>query len=119
VLLCYDADPVSFHVGKAMIASSASASKGSGGKDVCLAEPPPLLGEPSPDVEDTLARVTGVLDIVLTSGHGGAVSRNAVCGLLTECLQDVSCAIHVMLCLFALMLDFLFFFVSVLGYEIN
>jgi hypothetical protein len=62
---------------------------------------------------------TGVLDISLTSGRGGSIGRDAVCSLLTECLQDVSRAIHVMLCLFALLQDFLFFSVSVLGYEIN
>jgi hypothetical protein len=44
---------------------------------------------------------TGVLDIALTLGHGGAVSRDAVCGLLTECLQDVSSTVPAMLCLFA------------------
>jgi hypothetical protein len=74
-----------FCVGKAMIASSARASKGSWGKDVRIAEPP-LLGEPLPNVEDTLARGTVVLDIALMPGHGGAVSRDAVCGLLIECL---------------------------------
>jgi hypothetical protein len=44
---------------------------------------------------------TGVLDIALTLGRGGAVSRDAVCGLLTECLQDVSSTVPAMLCLFA------------------
>jgi hypothetical protein len=29
---------------------------------------------------------TGVLDIMLTPGHGGAISHNVVCSLLTECL---------------------------------
>jgi hypothetical protein len=101
-----------------MIASSAGASRGSGGKDVHLTEPP-LLGEPSPDVEDTQARGISVLDIVLTMGRGGAISRDTVCILLTECLQDVGCAIHPMLCLFPFLLDFLFFFVSILGYEID
>jgi hypothetical protein len=47
-----------------------------------------------------------VLDIALTSGHGGAVSHNTVCGLLTECLQDVRFAVPTMLCLLALLLNF-------------
>jgi hypothetical protein len=72
----YDADPVSFHVGKAVIASSTSASKG-----------------------------TSVLDIALTSGHGGAVSYDTICGMLTECLQDVSFTVPTMLCLLALLLN--------------
>jgi hypothetical protein len=50
---------------------------------------------------------TGVLDIALTSGHGGAISRGAVCGLLIECLQDVSSVVLAILCLFALLLNFL------------
>jgi hypothetical protein len=53
------------------------------------------------------------------SGHGGAVSRDAVCGLLIECLQDVSSTVPAMLCLFALLLNFLFFFVSAPSYEID
>jgi hypothetical protein len=73
----YDADPVSFHVGQAVIASSADANKG-----------------------------TGVLDIAPTSGRRGAVSCDAVCGLLTECLQDVSFVVPTTLCLFALLLNF-------------
>jgi hypothetical protein len=74
----YDADPVSFREGKAVIASSAGASKG-----------------------------TGVLDIALTSGRGGAVSHDTICGLLTKCLQDVSSVVLAMLCLFTLLLNFL------------
>jgi hypothetical protein len=50
---------------------------------------------------------TGVLDIVLMSGCRGAVSHDAVCGLLTVCLQDMSFAAPAMLCLLALLLDFL------------
>jgi hypothetical protein len=80
-LCCYvkgcDADPVSFRVGKVVVALSAGGSKG-----------------------------TGVLDITLMLGCGGAVSRDTVCGLLTECLHDVDSAIPTMLCLFALLLNF-------------
>jgi hypothetical protein len=53
----YDADPISFRIGKAVVASSAGASKG-----------------------------TGALDIVLMLRRGGAVSHDAIGGLLTECL---------------------------------
>jgi hypothetical protein len=53
----YDADPVSFRIGKVVVASSAGARKG-----------------------------TGVLDIALMSRRGGAVSRDAIGGRLTECL---------------------------------
>jgi hypothetical protein len=49
---------------------------------------------------------TGVLDIVLTSRCRGAISRDAVYSLLTECLQDVSSTVPAMLCLFALLLNF-------------
>jgi hypothetical protein len=74
---------------------------------------------PSVDVEDNFFHETGVLDTVLASGHGRAINRDAICGLLTECLHDVSSTIHMTLCLFALLLDFLFSFVFVLGNEIN
>jgi hypothetical protein len=67
------------HVGKTVLASSTGADKGSRGKDV-------RLQEPSADVEGALAHEIGVVDIVLASRHGGAISRDAVCGLLTECL---------------------------------
>jgi hypothetical protein len=53
----YDADHVSFCIGKPVVASPTGATKG-----------------------------TGVLDITLLLGHGGAVSRDAVCSLLAECL---------------------------------
>jgi hypothetical protein len=94
-----------FHTGKAMVASSVGASKGFAGKDIRLTNPP-LLGEPSPDAMDTLARGTGVLDIALASGRGGAISRDALCSLLSECLQDVSSFNFVMFCLFALLPGF-------------
>jgi hypothetical protein len=49
---------------------------------------------------------TGVLDISLSSACGGAISCDVVCGLLTECLQDVSSVVPAMLCLVALLLKF-------------
>jgi hypothetical protein len=47
-----------------------------------------------------------VLDIALTLRHGRAVSHDAVHGMLTECLQDVSYDVPTMLCLLALLLNF-------------
>jgi hypothetical protein len=69
-----------FCTGKTMVASSTGTSKGSAGKDVQLIKPP-LVGEHSPGVEVTLVRRTGVLDIALTSGSGGAVTLFAACYL--------------------------------------
>jgi hypothetical protein len=68
-----------------MAASSTGTGKGSGGKDVCPIESP-LLREPSADVEDALTHETNALDVALALGHGGAINRDAICGLLTECL---------------------------------
>jgi hypothetical protein len=34
-----------------------------------------------------------MLDIALASGRGGTINHDAICGLLTKCLQDVSFAI--------------------------
>jgi hypothetical protein len=108
-MFCYvrgcDGDPLSIPVGKAAIALPAGGSKGSGGEDVRLTEPP-LLGKPSPDIEGALVRITDVLDIALTLRHRGAVSRDSICGLLTECLQDVSCVFSMILLLLVLMLGF-------------
>jgi hypothetical protein len=73
----YDVDPVSFHIGKAVVDSSAGSSKG-----------------------------TSALDIALILGRGGAVNCDVICSLLTDCLQDVSLAVPVMFCLFALLLNF-------------
>jgi hypothetical protein len=73
----YDADLVSFCISKAVLASSASASKG-----------------------------TGVLDIALILGRRGVVSHDAICVLPTDCLQDVSPTVPVMLFLFVLLLNF-------------
>jgi hypothetical protein len=68
-----------------MVASSAGTGKGSGGKGVRTTESP-LLREPSADIEHALNHETSALDIVLDSGHGEAINRDAICGLLTECL---------------------------------
>jgi hypothetical protein len=88
-----------------MVASSAGTDKGFWGKGVCTTESP-LLREPSTDIEHALNHETSVLDIALDSGHGEAINRDAVCGLLTECLQDISSAIVMIPYLFALLLGF-------------
>jgi hypothetical protein len=48
------------------------------------------------------------LDIALALGHRGAINRDAICGLLTGCLQDVGSTILTMPYLFALLLGFYF-----------
>jgi hypothetical protein len=68
-----------------MVALSASTDKGSGGKNVHITECP-------------LVAI--------------AVSRDAVCGLLTECLEDVSFTILAMLYSFASFTLLLGFFIS-------
>jgi hypothetical protein len=47
-----------------VVASSADAAKGFGGKDICTPEPP-LLQEPSANAEGSTPRETGMLNIVL------------------------------------------------------
>jgi hypothetical protein len=49
--------------------------------------------DPPVQAETTHTREASVLDIALVLGHTGTINRNAVCCLLTECLQDVCCAI--------------------------
>jgi hypothetical protein len=68
-----------------VVASSVGTGGGFGGISVCISGSP-LLREPSVDIGDALAHETSVLDIVLASGHGGAINHDVVCGLLTECL---------------------------------
>jgi hypothetical protein len=80
----YDSELSYFPIGEKRVASSADAAKGFGGKDDHTPMPP-LLREPPADI-----------------GCGGSIDRDAVCGMLTECLQDVSPAIlampHLFIC---------------------
>jgi hypothetical protein len=46
--------------------------------------------DPPVQVETTHTHEASVCDITLVSGCTGAIDRDAVCGLLTVCLQDVS-----------------------------
>jgi hypothetical protein len=84
-----------------VVPSPVGAGKGSGGKDVRLLAP--LI-----DVEGIATCKSGMIDVALTSRREGVVERDAVCGALTECLEDVRFAALVMLCLFALLLGFNF-----------
>jgi hypothetical protein len=100
-----------FCVGKAMVISSARGAEGSRGKGV-------FLREPFADTKGTVAHESGVVDIASTSRRR-VIDRDVVCSLLTDCLQDVRSFILVILCLFALLMSFNFFFSFVLGYEID
>jgi hypothetical protein len=95
-----DGEPFHFVVAKTVAAPSAGAAKDLGGEDVRTTESPSSR-EPPIEVEAALTRETSMLDIALASGRGGSISHEAVCGLLTECLQDVSFAILTMSYLFS------------------
>jgi hypothetical protein len=64
-----------------------------GGAVFASAQDPPVQVETSPGPKG------GVLDVMLLE-HPGVVDGGNVCGLLTECLQDVSLTVLV-LCIFA------------------
>jgi hypothetical protein len=66
------------------------------GREEVHAAKSPSPREPPADIEIATPHDTSVLDIALVSGHAGTVDRDAVCGLLTKCLQDVSFAMFVM-----------------------
>jgi hypothetical protein len=97
-----------------MVASSVGTGKGSRGKDVHPTESL-LLRKLSVDAKDALPHKTSAL----ASGHGGVINRDAIYGLLTECLQDVSSTVLVIQYLLGLLLGFLFLFASVLGFKIE
>jgi hypothetical protein len=48
------------------------------------------MNDPPVQVKASQAHRASVLDIALVLGHTGTVDRDVVCGLLMECLQDVS-----------------------------
>jgi hypothetical protein len=48
------------------------------------------MRDPPVQAETIHTREASVCDIALVSGHTGAIDRDAVYGLLTDCLQDVS-----------------------------
>jgi hypothetical protein len=69
----------------------------------------PLSRESPVDPETATPCDTSVLDIVLVLGHVGIITYDAICGLLAECLQDVSSAVFVMPYLFSCYWIFNFF----------
>jgi hypothetical protein len=64
--------------------------------------------KPSTDVGETIVCEGGMINVALTSRHRWAIEHNDLCGLLSDCLQDVRFAILMMLRLFALQLNFNF-----------
>jgi hypothetical protein len=58
--------------------------------------PPPPTREPLANTETATPHDTSVLDIALVSGHAGTINHDYVCGLLAECLRNVSSAILIM-----------------------
>jgi hypothetical protein len=58
--------------------------------------------------DEIVTRGDGVIDVALASRHKGAIERDDLCGVLTDCLQDVIFTVLAMLYLFALLLDFYF-----------
>jgi hypothetical protein len=59
-----------------------------------------------------------MLDIALVSQRRGTIDHDAICGWLTECLQDVSFAIVTMSYLFA-RLGLHFFLLFYLGCQVD
>jgi hypothetical protein len=73
--------------------------KGSGHEDV-------HVQKPSIDVEEIIVHEGGMIDVVLASRHRGAIERNDLCCLLTDCLQEVRFTILAVLRLLSLLLNF-------------
>jgi hypothetical protein len=71
------------------------------------------------DAEEIIACEGGVIDVVLASRHGGAIEHNNLCGVLSDCQQDVRFGVLAMLSLPTLLLNFLFLIISVIGNEIE
>jgi hypothetical protein len=83
-----------------VVAPPAGTAKGSECKDVHSTESP-LSREPPAETEGLATHEASMLDIAVASRRRGTITQDAVCGLLTECLQDVSSTILVMPYLFA------------------
>jgi hypothetical protein len=66
--------------------------EGSGHRGACV-------DRPLVDVGGIIVHEGGVVDVVLASRHGGAVERDELCGVLTDCLQDVKFTVPTLLCL--------------------
>jgi hypothetical protein len=82
--------------------------------------PPPTDGDGTSERQDVhieklliasdeiIACGDGVIDVALASRRGGAIEHDDLCGVLTDCVQDVRFAVLAMLYLFPLPLDFYF-----------
>jgi hypothetical protein len=88
-----------------VVSSPVVFDKGRGGEDVCLTKSPSLR-EPSANVEGAITHDTSVVDVALASRPRGVINRDPVCSLVSECLQDVSSTILVILGLFTMLLCF-------------
>jgi hypothetical protein len=76
-------------------ASTDAGAKESGREEVHATQSPTSRESPA-DTETATPRDTSVLDIALVSGQAETINRDVVCGLLAECLQDVSSTMLVM-----------------------
>jgi hypothetical protein len=80
---------------KLVVASAEVGTKDSGRGGVDVDEEVTSVGsistrDPPVEVETTYTREASVLDVALVLGCTRVVDRETVCGLLTECLHDVS-----------------------------
>jgi hypothetical protein len=94
---------------QSVVASANAGIKASGCGDVLVVErvtgaESPSAREPPVQVETTHIRDASMLDIVLVSRRNKTVNRDAVCGLLMECLHDVSSTMCCLLSLFVIWL---------------
>jgi hypothetical protein len=75
--------------------------KGSGCEDVCVEKS-------LTDAEEIIVCEGGMIDVGLGLWRGGAIECNNLCGVLSDCLQDVRLGVLAMLCLLTLLLNFYF-----------
>jgi hypothetical protein len=73
---------------------STSGDKGPGREDV-------QVQKPSTDVGEIIFHKGGMINVSLASRRGGAIDCTDLCGLLSDCLQDIRFAILAKLHLFA------------------
>jgi hypothetical protein len=95
-------NPFCFHLDDTVLPPSTAGDKGPGCEDV-------QVQKPSSDVGEIIVHEGGMINVALTSRREGAIEHDDICGLLSDCLQDVRFAILVMLRLFALQQNFNFY----------
>jgi hypothetical protein len=66
------------------------------------------MSKPLTDVGEINVHEGGMINVVLTSRRRGAIEHDDLCGLLSDCLQDVRFTILAMIRLFALQQNFNF-----------